>query len=122
MNGKKQVFSKFDSDDKRYGEVTKQHPHTGLYTGITDERSTTDRFPLLLLLFSWVAMTYIGCSSMKGGDPYGLIFPRDYRGSVCGQAKDMKNFPDKYPVFLNGDGVCVDGCPTRNAPLDSVLR
>lgn len=84
-----------------------------------NERRTTDGLFLIILIAAWVAMTIIGITSGKNGDPKLLIAPYSDDGSICGYSANVLNKP--YLFYVSGGlGVCQESCPSYaigTAPL-----
>jgi len=98
------------------------------FDGPTESRGCTDMLCTLLLLATWVAMSYLGYTSIQDGDYRIVVNPLDYDGNICGtnyRGKDMKEYPYLYYVNFVGGGVCVKECPdlkqSSSSFVDEVL-
>lgn len=112
------LFSKAEDDgsDSKY----KSAEHSKLAKdGLVKERSCTDVLCLVMIICMWIAMTSVGATAIKNGDPYRLISPVNDQGDVCGYTGGQDNNPYFYMVMTSSVGVCTDACPTVTAPLTS---
>jgi hypothetical protein len=109
----------------QFSETDEKDPHSakhsahGSFEGCVKNRRSTDCLFLLLIIAMWIAMTVIGSTSVRNGDPFRLVDPIDYQGRICGYDDSVKNEPYFYTVMTFGAGVCVEACPTHNTSLTS---
>ena len=89
------------------------------YDGMIKRRKTTDVLFLILIGLMWAAMTYVGYTGLRSGDPYRVLGPIDYQGNVCGYEASQSSNPFLYTVTTSGLGVCVSSCPNLDASLSS---
>jgi len=85
------------------------------FDGPVRNRKITDPLCLLLLLASWVAMTYLGIYAMDKGNIDYLLDQTDYLGRRCGTDRDEQGvvLPEKLAIVdLALNGKCVDSCPS----------
>lgn len=54
-------------------------------------RGCTDVFCLLLFIIFWIGMVYIGYLAVTVGEPYSVLYGKDYLGNRCGRG----NFTDR---------------------------
>lgn len=83
--------------------------------GIKKNRHCTDVFCLLLIVITWIVMTYMGYIGIKKGDPYRLISAVNDQGDICGYTGSGRGKPYFYTVMTNSFGVCVEECPSVDA-------
>jgi hypothetical protein len=108
---------------KTANEATAQQSTPVDFRGPTDRRGCTDVLCVIIIIASWVVMTWIGVFSFQNGDYRRLLSPIDYNGNMCGVNNsggiDMTDYPYLYPVNFYLAGVCVNQCPRlRNHTVD----
>jgi len=85
------------------------------FDGPVRNRKITDPLCFLLLLASWVAMTYVGIYAMNKGNIEDLLQQRDYKDRLCGTDEDENG--EVLPEFLaivdlGLNRKCVPSCPS----------
>jgi Plasma-membrane choline transporter len=108
------VFTVKDGDASSFTKSANKHSRQGDYQGMVKSRSTTDIVFLLGIICLWAAMSAIGGIAVQKGDPYRLIAPMDSQGSICGYSPSVQNRPVLFTVTNNGQGKCLDSCPTAD--------
>ncbi|KAJ3438227.1 ctl-like protein [Anaeramoeba flamelloides] len=104
------------------------------FSGPLSQRKHRDVFWLILFIIFWIGMIVVAGLAYSTGTPKRLMYPKDYRGNVCGmdntKAKDalssnytkselsfLSDTSDLKYVFWPHDGsseeICIDECPTK---------
>jgi hypothetical protein len=73
----------------------------------------------LIIIAAWIGMTIIGLivvgaiksSTLQKGNPYRLLNPVDYTGTICGYGGNVTSSPFGY-YLLDKTAVCVSSCPS----------
>ncbi|KAJ3428598.1 ctl-like protein [Anaeramoeba flamelloides] len=115
-------------------DVHEKFEYDESFSGPLSQRKHRDVFWLILFILFWIGMIVVAGLAYSTGTPKRLMYPKDYRGNVCGmdntQAKEalgsnytktelsfLSDTSDLKYVFWPHDGsseeICVDECPSK---------
>ncbi|KAJ6233862.1 ctl-like protein [Anaeramoeba flamelloides] len=115
-------------------DVHEKFEYDESFSGPLSQRKHRDVFWLILFIIFWIGMIVVAGLAYSTGTPKRLMYPKDYRGNVCGmdntKAKDalssnytkselsfLSDTSDLKYVFWPHDGsseeICIDECPTK---------
>jgi len=93
--------------DKQDGSGSHEPSKKEKFTGIIEDRRSTDCLFFILIVGMWVAMTVVGAQAIKHGNPYRLLNGVNDQGRICGFDNGVRNEHKFYTVLQNGV-ICIN--------------